>query len=60
MSAITPAAIRDFAACQRLLFERATWLAENTGSVAAQHAAQRMREAAEHLDELADELEPLQ
>lgn len=60
MSAITPAAIREYAACQRLLLELATWLAENTGSVAAQHSAQRMREAAEHLDELAAELEPRQ
>ena len=57
MSAPTPAAIREFAACQRALHERAAWLAGATGSLAAMHAAERMREAADNLEALADEME---
>lgn len=57
MSAPTPAAIREFAACQRALHERAAWLAGATGSPTAMRAAQLMAEAADALEALADEIE---
>lgn len=57
MTAITPASVREFAACQNLLYERAAWLAGATGSLTAMRAAQLMSEAADALEALADEIE---
>lgn len=54
----SPAALREFAACQRSLGERAKAIADATGATAAMHAAESMRRAAEQLDALAAELEP--
>lgn len=53
----TPKAVREFANCVRLLQERAKNLADSLGHIAAIHADQRLGDAADDLDLLADSLE---
>ena len=52
----TPKAVREFSDCVRLLQERAKSLADRLGHIAAIHAAQRLADAADDLDLLADSL----